>query len=155
MLKVILSTVLLLTSVVVFTVVQAQENDIAAMLQQRHEDMKDNGNAMKQLGKIFKGATPYSRTEVIEYARIIVDRSGERTSGLFPDESLDVPGSHVRLEVARNRERFAQLFLEMNTNSKELVSLAQQGGDDPELLAAFARLGKTCSACHTEFRIKH
>lgn len=152
--KISLATVLFLATGLVFPLAQAQENDIRAMLQQRQDDMDFNGKAMKQLGRVFKGAVPYDRDVVARNAEIIVEHSGEATAGLFPNESLEVRGSDARPEIARNRERFEQLFAEMNTSSKNLVSLARRDGGDQELLAAFARLGKTCSSCHTDFRVK-
>ena len=138
-----------------FPPVHAQESDMAALVQQRHQDMKTSGAAMKTLSGIFRAAPPYDRALVAQSAETIATRTGSEAATLFPDASLEVAGSGARAKIAQDRQRFEQLFINLQTESETLAALARQEGNDRELRAAFAQLGQVCSACHTDFRAKH
>ena len=138
-----------------FPMAMAQESATQALIDQRHKEMKDNGKAMKQLGGVFRGDTPYDRDAIIEASEILSRHSGATSVALFPDDSLDHPDSHARVEIAQDRERFKQIFSDLNTGSVELASLARGGSSDMELRALFSKVARTCSACHTDFRTKH
>ena len=135
---------------------QAQEGDIAALVEQRQKNMKAYGGAMKRLGGVFRGGAPYDRAAVLEAAGVLAARSGTEAAELFPDHALEVAGSEALAAIAQDRERFARLFVELRSRSEALAALARQEGNDAELQAAFAQLGRsTCSACHTDFRLKN
>ena len=135
---------------------QAQERDIAALVEQRQKGMKANGRAMKQLGGVFRGGAPYDRAKVLEAAEALAANSGAEAAELFPDDALEVERSEALASIAQERDRFVQLFVEMKRQSEALAALARQEGNDAELQAAFAQLGRSsCSACHTDFRIKN
>lgn len=133
----------------------AQESDVRSLIEQRHQEMKANGRAMKQLGGVFRGDTPYDRDTVIKAAEILSKHSGAESSALFPDNSLEHSDSDARIEIAGNRDRFEQIFSDLNSSSKELIDLARGNGNDTEMRAAFSKVAKTCSACHTDFRVKN
>ncbi|MCY4034591.1 MAG: cytochrome c [Hyphomicrobiales bacterium] len=133
----------------------AQEGDVQALIEQRHQEMKANGGAMKQLGGIFRGDAPYDRDAVIKAAGILSKHSGTDSAALFPDNSLEHSNSDARIEIADNRKRFEQIFSDLNAGSKELADLARSDGSDKELRALFSKVAKTCSACHTDFRAKN
>lgn len=133
----------------------AQEGDVKSLIEQRHQEMKANGRAMKQLGGIFRGDMPYERNAVIEAAEILSKYSGAESVTLFPDNSLEHSGSDARIEIAENRDRFEQIFSDLNASSKELINLARGSGSDMEMRAVFSKVAKTCSACHSNFRAKN
>ena len=133
----------------------AQEGDVQSLIEQRHQEMKANGRAMKQLGGIFRGDMPYERNAVIEAAEILSKYSGAESVTLFPDNSLEHSGSDARIEIAENRDRFEQIFSDLNASSKELINLARGSGSDMEMRAVFSKVAKTCSACHSNFRAKN
>lgn len=134
---------------------QPSQEEIAAFVSERQADMKGFGRAMKQLGGIFRGSPPYDRDAVTTAAESIASHSGEKAQAHFPDASLGVPGSEALPAIADERERFQSLFAELEMRGAHLVALARQQDNDRELREAFARLGQTCSACHTAFRAKN
>ena len=133
----------------------AQESDVRSLIEQRHQEMKANGRAMKQLGGVFRGDTPYDRDTVIKAAQVLSKHSDAESGDLFPDNSLEHPDSEARIEIAGNRDRFEQIFSDLNSSSKELIGLASGNGSEDEMRAAFSKVAKTCSACHTDFRVKN
>ncbi|MCY4038573.1 MAG: cytochrome c [Hyphomicrobiales bacterium] len=133
----------------------AQESNVQSLIEQRHQEMKANGRAMKQLGGVFRGDTPYDRDAVLKAAETLSKHSGEESAALFPDNSLKHSGSEARIEIAGNRDRFNEIFSDLNSSSKELIDLARGNGSDTEMRAAFSKVAKTCSACHTDFRVKN
>lgn len=133
----------------------AQESDIQSLIEQRHQEMKANGRAMKQLGGVFRGDTPYDRDTVIKASKVLSKHSGAESGALFPDNSLEHSDSDARIEIAANRDRFDQIFSDLNSSSRELIDLARGNGSEDEMRAAFSKVAKTCSACHTDFRVKN
>ena len=133
----------------------AQESGVRSLIEQRHQEMKANGRAMKQLGGVFRGDMPYDRDTVIKAAEILSKHSETESSALFPDNSLEHSDSDARIEIAHNRDRFEQIFSDLNSSSKELIDLARGNGSDADMRTAFSKVAKTCSACHTDFRVKN
>ena len=133
----------------------APAQDVAALLEQRQKDMKANGRAMKQLSGVFRGAAPYDRAKVIEAAGTLAANSGAKAAELFPDNALEVADSEALNRIAEEREQFTQIFIDLQTASEALAALAGEEGNDEALRAAFGPIGKTCSSCHTDFRVKN
>ena len=133
----------------------APAQDVAALLEQRQKDMKANGRAMKQLSGVFRGGAPYDRADVLEAAGILAAGAGAEAAELFPDNALEVGDSEALERIAEERERFVQIFVDLQTASEALAALAREEGNDDALKAAFGPIGKTCSACHTDFRVKN
>ena len=148
-------TLLAIGATLPMAMTMAQEGDVQSLIEQRHQEMKANGRAMKQLGGIFRGDMPYERNAVIEAAEILSKYSGAESVTLFPDNSLDHSGSDARIEIAKSRDRFEQIFSDLNASSKELINLARGSGSDMEMRAVFSKVAKTCSACHSNFRAKN
>ena len=148
-------TIMLLAFGAALPAAMAQEGDVQQLIEQRHQEMKANGGAMKQLGGIFRGDAPYDRDAVIKAAEILSKHSGADSAALFPDNSLDHSYSDARTEIADNRKRFEKIFSDLNAGSKELADLARGDGSDTELRTVFSKVAKTCSACHTDFRAKN
>ena len=105
-----------------------------------------------RMGAMVKEKVPYNQ-EVFTKNAVLV----ETLSGLSW-EAMMVPGTDTG-ETTLNASAFAQQakFIEMaqtfETQATKLVSAAQSG-DFNAIKTQFGQVGKSCKACHTQFRTK-
>lgn len=128
----------------------------AGIVAERMEMMKSLGDAMKRLASMYRGEAPYHPAAVRDAAGIIGRHGGEQMTRMFPPDSHAHP-SEALPEIWEDWDRFQELAEELTANAAALADAANRGdtaGDAAALPSRrdFARLGRVCSACHTEFR---
>ncbi len=123
----------------------------AGVVKERMELMKSMGDRMKQMGDMMKGKLPFDAASIAVSAGKI-EKSAPEIVHLFPERITYNP-SEALPRIWEERERFDALAEQMVREAGKLSDVAA-GGDQRSTMVQFARLGKTCSSCHTDFRKK-
>ena len=122
------------------------------IVKQRMELMKSIADQMKTIGKMIKGEENFDAQQVAEAAERIVSHA-EKVPEMFPEGSNEAP-SEALPAIWQDWETFLQLSADMKQNASDLRSAALNATDVKSIRPQFAAVGKTCSACHEDFRIK-
>lgn len=119
------------------------------IVKERMELMKDIGKAMKQLSAMARGKAPLDSARVKEAAGSIAQH-GQKIPALFPKGSTKgVTEASPRIWL--DPEGFRKSTEAMIAAAR---SVAESNGNSAELKTSFRRLGKTCSGCHKQYRVK-
>jgi len=149
--RVLLSLFLAATAVSVLAGAAEAHMGAKGIVKDRMEVMKSFGAAMKSISRMARGKEAVDTARVAGVAKKIGDHSATLV-GLFP------AGSHGGVsqaspEIWANPAGFRKSAESMTRAAGQLLSAAQSG-DAPMIKSAFRALGRTCSACHADFRIK-
>jgi len=112
--------------------------------------MKDMGDGMKSLAAMVTGKVPFASPKIKEIAVSLKGHAAD-IPGLFPKGSVKGP-SEATPAIWKNWAEFQRI-------AKDLEDLAGQLEGDasnskPAALALFAKIGKSCSGCHQDYRKK-
>lgn len=120
------------------------------LMHDRHEGMEDIGDAFKAAARWTKSDNP-NVTEVREDAAVIA-RLAPQASGWFPPGTgPDVGKTRAKAEIWQKPDDFAAKMKAMQTEAQKFDAAAQ-GNDAAAAIAAHGELGKTCKACHDDYR---
>ena len=120
------------------------------LMHDRHEGMEDIGDAFKATARWAKSDNP-NVADVHEDAAIIA-RLAPLASGWYPPGTgPDVGKTRAKAEIWQKPEDFAA---KMKTFQAEVrkFNAAAHGDDAAAVIAAQGELGKTCKACHDDYR---
>lgn len=122
------------------------------IVKQRMDGMMAMGKALGAIADMFKGVAPYTPATVAQSADIVRDHAQEMKL-LFPDTkaSREGKGTEALPAVWQNLEEFMALADRLDDDAAQL-KLASQSGGQQDVRAAFGKLAKTCSACHSDYR---
>ena len=122
------------------------------IVKQRMDGMMAMGKALGVVADMFKGVTAYTPAKVAKSADIVRGHAQEMKL-LFPDTkaSREGKGTETLPAVWQNLEEFMALADRLDNDAAQLKLAAQSGGQQ-EVRAAFGKLAKTCSACHSDYR---
>jgi len=112
----------------------------------RVADMKAIGGSMKALGDAAKAGGPIT-PELVAAAR----KTAMLADGMlakFPAGSAEY---RARPEIWSDWAGFEKAMMAMQTASKDLVTAAESG-EAAKVGAALGAMGKTCGACHDDYR---
>lgn len=121
------------------------------VVKERMDMMKNVGDSMKQVGAMIKGQADFDSMIIAEHAGTISD-AGPHIPKLFPHDSLHKP-SEALPTIWEEWDQFSALSVKLTDEAKKLQETAQ-GGDKRAITRQFAKLGKVCSGCHTDYRKK-
>ncbi len=122
------------------------------IVKQRMELMKSIADQMKTIGKMIKGEEDFDAEQVAEAAETIVSHA-EKVPEMFPKGSNEAPSEALPV-IWQDWETFLQLSADMKQHANDLRSAAENAADVNGIRPQFMAVGKTCSACHEDFRIK-
>ena len=123
--------------------------DAKGIIKERMVLMKKIGRAMKQLGAIARGKTAFDKDKISTLATAIA-RHGPNIPALFPKGSnSDI--SEASPTIWQNPKGF-QMATDVMVEAA--YNTASASGSMSGLKTAYRKLGKTCSGCHKQFRIK-
>lgn len=142
--------VLLLSGLFIFSEVSAH-GGATGVVKERMELMKSMGDRMKKIAAMVKGKETFDAAWIAVSAQEIKQAAPE-IAHLFPEGSLHKP-SEALPRIWQERGRFDEMTEQMILEAGKLSDLAT-AGDRRSIMLQFTRLGKTCSACHTDFREK-
>jgi len=105
-----------------------------------------------RMGAMVKEKIPYNR-EVFAGNAMLVE-----TLSRLPWEAAMVPGTDsgdttLNASVFAQSAKFKEVAQTFETQASKLVSAAQSG-DFSAIKTQFGEVGKSCKACHTQFRTK-
>lgn len=121
------------------------------VVKERMELMKEVGDNMKQVGAMVKGKTDFDALAIANHAKTISE-AAPHIPDLFPHDSLHKP-SEALPSIWKEWDQFSALTVRLSDEAKKLQETAQ-GGDKRAISTQFAKLGKVCSSCHTDYRKK-
>lgn len=142
--------VLLLSGLFLFGEASAH-GGATGVVKERMELMKSMGDRMKKMGAMVKGKVTFDSASIAVNAQEIKQAAPE-INNLFPEGSTQKP-SEALPRIWEEREQFDALTLSMIKEAGKLRDVAT-AGDRRSVMVQFVKLGKTCSACHTDFRKK-
>ena len=127
-------------------------SDATGVVKQRMELMKSIAEQMKTVGKMIKGESEFDADQVATAARTIVLHA-EKIPDMFPEGPVEPP-SEALPAIWQDWEAFLQLTSDMKVQAGDLSAVAENGADLNDIRLQFAAVGKTCSACHKDYRVK-
>lgn len=98
----------------------------------------------------------YNKEEVIKAANTIAAIAKSGLGSLFAPGTEQGKGWHdttTKAEAFKDTQHFAELGANFSKEASELATLAE-AGDAAAVKAQFVKLGKTCKACHDDFRAR-
>jgi cytochrome c556 len=98
----------------------------------------------------------YNKDEVIKAANTIAALANSGLGALFAPGTEQGKGWHdtsAKPELFKDGKRVGELAGNFATEANELARIAA-GGDSAAVKEQFGKLGKSCKACHDEFKIK-
>jgi len=120
------------------------------LMHDRHEGMEDIGDAYKASARWAKSDNP-NVADVREDAAII-SRLAPLASGWFPPGTgPDVGKTRAKAEIWQRPDDFAAKMKAFQSEAQKF-NAAAQGADSAAAIAAHGELGKTCKACHDDYR---
>lgn len=125
--------------------------EATGVVKERMEMMKGVGDNMKQVGAMIKGQVAFDSIVIANNAQAISD-AAPQIPELFPNDSLHKP-TEALPAIWEEWEQFSALSVKLSDEAKKLQETAR-GGDKRAITRQFAKLGKVCSSCHTDYRKK-
>ena len=119
------------------------------IVKERMDIMKSLKDDMKTISDMFRGRIPYSTAVVRENANRMKNHALDYER-LFPPGSDKHP-SEASPRIWSEQTRFGKQWIDMADAARTLAAVAQ---DQWKARDAFGSLGKTCSACHDDYRIE-
>ena len=116
------------------------------IVKKRRETMKDVGAMMKELGAMVKGDARFDASTVARRAGDLKIHTASMPA-LFPEGSIHGP-SEALPQIWKNFEGFSRIASDLETAASALSSVTEATALPAALIAA----GKTCKACHSDYR---
>lgn len=121
------------------------------IVKKRMDAMSDIGKQMKTMAAMLKGETAFDAGAVQASATKIAGHSRD-IPHLFPQGSLKKP-SEALPAVWTRWEEFARLGKNMESSAGSLAEAAKTARNMAGVRDQVIAVGKTCKACHTDFRL--
>ena len=116
---------------------------------QRRDLMKANGNAVKPVVDMLKGA-PFDLV-VVQTALKTFMNAAEKMPKLFPDDSKTGGGTHALPAIWENKADFEARFAKLGTDSAAALKSIK---DEASFKAHIKSVFDNCGACHEHYRAK-
>jgi cytochrome c556 len=140
------------TALLAFGTLAFAHSGATGVVKERMEMMKEIGSGMKVIGEMIKGARPFDAAEAAASARAVANHAAMVPS-LFPEGSTDSP-SEASSAIWEDWDAFLELSDALAETGLQLATAAETASDASDIRAAFAATGRTCAACHEDFRIE-
>lgn len=121
------------------------------LLKQRQAVMTLQGKYFGPLAAMAQGKAPYNAAVAQRYAGFLDNLSRMAWDGFDPATKNEK--SRALPAVYDEGAKFKQAATRLENETSKLVSLAA-GGDEAAVKAQIGAVGKTCGACHDDFRQK-
>ena len=121
------------------------------LLKQRQSGMALIGWYFGPIGAMMRGDRPFDAAVVARnagYLEVLVQMPAEG----FQPSTKDLK-SAARPEVWTDKPKFDQAMESMQGEISKLAQVAK-GGDQAAIRTQFGAVGKTCAACHDNYRVK-
>lgn len=140
------------TAMSLITAVAFAHGGATGIVKERMHGMMMMGKALSTIADMFKGKTEFEPGQ-IEAASAEIRQHALEIEKLFPDTEASRKGKSTEAlpQIWENKDEFGKLAQELAARSQELEELAKTG-DKRQIRVGFAKLSKTCAACHTDYR---
>jgi len=126
-------------------------HDGATGIVKKHMDaMSDIGKQMKAMASMLKGEQAFDADSVQTSATIIAGHA-RNIPHLFPEGSMKKPSEALPVVWSR-WEDFTKLGSTMETSAASLAEAAKIAQSIASIRNQIITVGKSCKACHTDFR---
>lgn len=123
-----------------------------AVMHERHEGMESVGKAMKILSREMKSDAP--DMAMVKNSAASMNGLAQKASGWFPaGTGPDVGKTGAKAEIWQKPHDFAAKMKAFQVAANSF-NAAAQSGNAGATKAAFGDLGKSCKACHDDYRAK-
>lgn len=129
----------------------AARDGATGIVKQRMDAMDAMAAAVKAIGAALKSNGAIQREALARHAQTVADQ-GDRIVSLFPAGSGGGV-SRAAPAIWNNEKLFADRADALVDAAIDFNSVAEDG-DRAALTAAFAEMGRACSACHQDFRLE-
>lgn len=121
------------------------------VVKMRMDHMKAIGADMRRISSMVRGKTRFDGLEIAAASKRIAV-NGLKFNKLFPEGTSGEP-SQASEKIWKDWQGFNRA---MNTMVKSTAYLAKvaSGGNTNEVKVGYRGLGKTCSGCHRNYRVK-
>ena len=131
------------------SVLQAHDGAMG-VTKERMDLMKGMADAMKTMGPMLKGETPFD-PEVIATSAGYLVKNARAIPDLTPKGSNALP-SEALGAIWQDWDRYVDSANQLADEGVKLVEISGNGHDLETVRAQFAKLGRTCGTCHDAFR---
>ena len=120
------------------------------VVMERMMSMKSMGDGMKVLSQMVTGKVAFDAAQVTSIAKSLKQHAA-KIPEQFPKGSLQKPTEALPV-IWQKWDDFKEQSGNLEMLAGELEIAAASG--KPASLVVFAKIGKSCSACHQDFRLK-
>ena len=136
---------------------------LAGVFKERHDLMEGLAGAIRPMSDMVRGIQPYDAGRMRELAMKIAEAGGEAMTSLFPEGSYDPAGESLPA-IWEDWDRFVMLAGNLVDAADAMAAAADNppgppdpasGGGEPQAMdagMALLQLGRSCGACHDDFR---
>ena len=121
------------------------------MVMQRMEAMKEIGDSMKSIAAMVKGEAEFDSAKVQSLADIMANHA-KHMPHMFPEGSLDKPTEALPV-IWVKWDQFTEIAAKMNTDALALAEAGKTATTARDILPQLGEVGKSCKACHRDFRL--
>lgn len=125
-------------------------SDAHGVMKERMDAMKGMGDAMKAMGAMFKGQATFEPAVVAEKAGNIA-KHAKMIPELTPEGSNEKPSEALPI-IWQDWDSYVETADLLAEEGGKLVEIANNGADERAAKIQFAKVSKTCGACHEKFR---
>ena len=122
-----------------------------AAVEYRQAVMNIIGWNFKHMSGMLKGKVAYDQKAFSGHAAEVATAAGHGFLSAFPEDSEDSDETAAKAEVWMNWEDFEEKFKALQAESRALADVAAKGDKDA-IADQFGKTGKTCKACHKEYK---
>ncbi len=117
----------------------------------RMEAMKEISESMKVLAAMVKGEKPFD-ADMVHGSAVIMANHAKHMPHMFPEGSLDKPTEALPVIWAR-WDDFTGIAKKMETDALALAETGKTASSAQDIMPALGEVGKSCKACHQDFRL--
>lgn len=132
------------------TCLMAHKGAIGVVME-RMDLMDKIGDDMKGMKAMVQRKQAFDATKVARHAESI-RLASTHIKNVFPEGSLKHP-SEALPSIWKDWNKFSSLVDKLSVESEKLTEIAKSQ-DQRAVMKQFAKVGKTCRNCHTDFRKK-
>lgn len=121
------------------------------MVMQRMEAMKEIGQSMKSIAAMVKGDAAFSG-EAVQASAAVIAEHAKHMPHMFPEGSLDKPTEALPV-IWTQWDRFTEIAGKLNSDALALAEAGNKATSAKDILPQLAEVGKSCKACHQDFRL--
>lgn len=144
------SLVLIISFVLAMCSLAFAHSGATGIVKERMDLMKSIADQMKTIGRMIKGEDDYDADQASNAARTILAHA-EKFPEMFPEGTAGAP-SEALPAIWQDWETFLQISADLKRHANDLSAAAETASDVDAIRPHFVAVGKTCSACHEDFR---